>query len=226
MEIWKETDFKDYYISNLGNLKKENYRSRKHKTNLCCIVKPHVKENGYLQATMYDKINKKSCHYYIHRLVAKAFIPNPNNYPCINHKDSNKKNNNVDNLEWCTYKQNMQHASKNGLIKRKYGKENKHSKCYVELDENYNFIKKIIGTRQEGRENGFSREKVARVARHEVYMTKEKKIYFYAEEYYSKNILELKKEHEEKVKKHYKLKYKNKKINNKCSNSVSGLILG
>ncbi len=48
----------------------------------------------------------------VHRLVAKAFIPNPNNYPCVNHKDENKSNNHADNLEWCTYKYNVQYSLK------------------------------------------------------------------------------------------------------------------
>lgn len=200
MEIWKELEFANYYISNYGNFKKENYRSRKKPTNKTILITPIIKENGYLQVTLYDKVSKKNEKKYVHRLVAQAFIPNPDNLPCVNHIDGNKQNNRVDNLEWCSYKQNMEHAVKTGLYKKYYGKDNKLSKVYVELDENYNFIREIVGTRQAGRENGFSREKVTRVARHEVYMTKEKKIYFFANEYYSKDINELKKEHEEKAK--------------------------
>lgn len=52
----------------------------------------------------------------VHRVIAKTFIPNPMNYPCVNHKDGNKLNNHISNLEWCTYKQNMEHAIKNGLV--------------------------------------------------------------------------------------------------------------
>lgn len=53
----------------------------------------------------------------IHRLVAKAFIPNPNNYPIVHHKDNNKGNNSVENLEWCTNQQNIKHAYDDGKIK-------------------------------------------------------------------------------------------------------------
>lgn len=87
------------------------------------------KNNGYREATGELKLEKskngyirvklskdgKRQRYLVHRIVAQAFIENPNNYPQINHKDCNKANNSVDNLEWVTRSQNIQHAFKNGL---------------------------------------------------------------------------------------------------------------
>jgi hypothetical protein len=59
--------------------------------------------------------NKKRISRNVHRLVAEAFIPNPNNYPCINHKDECRTNNVVDNLEWCTYEYNLNYGNRNKL---------------------------------------------------------------------------------------------------------------
>lgn len=73
----------------------------------------HPDVDGYLHVYLYNNGKRTTAN--IHRLVAEAFIPNPNNLPQINHKDTNKQNNHIDNLEWCTAKENTQHAIKNGL---------------------------------------------------------------------------------------------------------------
>lgn len=65
--------------------------------------------NGYLRVTIFGKDE------YVHRLVAQCFIANPNDYPEVNHKDGNKENNSIDNLEWCTRSQNNKHAFETGL---------------------------------------------------------------------------------------------------------------
>jgi len=76
-----------------------------------CKTSRHGK---YLITTI--TIEGKQKHLYVHRLVAETFIPNPENKPCVNHIDGNSKNNNIGNLEWCTYAENVHHAYKIGLI--------------------------------------------------------------------------------------------------------------
>lgn len=74
------------------------------------ILKQYINANGYYQITL-----SKGITWRIHRLVALLFVPNVNEYPYVNHKDGVKLNNHVDNLEWCTAKQNDHHARKIGL---------------------------------------------------------------------------------------------------------------
>lgn len=78
------------------------------------ILKFNRMNNGYLSVELFNK--GKSKRLLVHRIVAQSFIDNPNNYPVINHKDENKYNNNVDNLEWCTQKYNANYG--NALIKK------------------------------------------------------------------------------------------------------------
>lgn len=106
-EIWKLIDGDDrYYVSNLGNVKTIDYNHQQIEKNL----KPVIRNNGY----KYVAINKKQLA--VHRLVAMAFIENNDNKPFVNHVDGDKTNNKVENLEWCTAKENMSHAFKNNLV--------------------------------------------------------------------------------------------------------------
>lgn len=75
------------------------------------ILRGYVGPDGYKRVGL--TVNCKTKPYLIHRLIAIAFIPNPNNYPCVNHKDENKSNNSLDNLEWCTYKYNLNYGTHN-----------------------------------------------------------------------------------------------------------------
>ena len=104
MEKYKK--YNNMEISNYGNIKANG------------IIKKQIKDkDGYLTIQFNKKIYK------VHRLVAQAFIENPYNKNEVNHKDMNKENNNVENLEWCTHLENMQHAFKNKDIgKSKYKK--------------------------------------------------------------------------------------------------------
>lgn len=78
-------------------------------------IKPVVGTNGYLKVS-FRFLGKRYTRN-IHRLIALTFIENPNNYPCVNHIDGNKLNNDISNLEWVTYSENIQHAYDNNLTK-------------------------------------------------------------------------------------------------------------
>ena len=99
-EIWKDIEGYegDYMVSSYGRVKS----LIKNK-----ILKPNKIKRGYLQVTFYDRKG-----YLVHRLVAMAFLDNPNKYPQINHKDENKENNCVLNLEWCTPNYNNHYGSR------------------------------------------------------------------------------------------------------------------
>lgn len=99
-----------YQISNLGNVKSFKRVSKGE------LLKP-VYRKGYATVTLSK--NGISKIHSIHRLIATAFIPNPDNLPIINHIDGNKTNNDLSNLEWCTQLENMRHAFKTGLINHK-----------------------------------------------------------------------------------------------------------
>lgn len=108
---YKEVDIKGYEglykISNEGDVislsKNSGFLKLKER-----YLKPTIKANGYLDVKLVKNgINK---HFYIHRLVAEHFIPNPNNLPQVNHKDKNPGNNNVNNLEWCNNSYNINYS--------------------------------------------------------------------------------------------------------------------
>lgn len=120
-EIWKDIKGYEglYQVSNFGRIKgmekicKSCYGSTSIKKER--ILKNRINnKNGYYRVTLYKEDGKKD--FYVHRLVAETFIPNIDNKPAINHKDGDKGNNNVDNLEWVTYKENTNHAWKTKLI--------------------------------------------------------------------------------------------------------------
>lgn len=123
METWKPVVGYEgiYEVSNIGNIKNS-------KTNK--ILK-QPKRSGYPSVGMAK--NKIAKNHRIHRLVAMAFIENPENKRCVNHKDGNKLNNNVENLEWCTHSENNYHAMKNGLNHSRKGHEQKFSKLTNEM---------------------------------------------------------------------------------------------
>lgn len=109
MEEWKDIKgYEGYYqISSNGRVKSLKYRGLNRKVPR--IIKWRITNKGYTQVIL--SVNNIQKRYSIHRLVALHFIPNPENKPCVNHKDENPLNNNVDNLEWCTYSYNTNYGS-------------------------------------------------------------------------------------------------------------------
>lgn len=116
-EIWKDIpDYEGLYqASNLGNIKRicrkfvdKIGRIRQINEVIC---KPSIDTSGYMQIVLTK--NKKRKSYKIHKLIAMTFIPNPDGFPQVNHKDENKLNNKIDNLEWCTLEYNCNYGTRN-----------------------------------------------------------------------------------------------------------------
>lgn len=113
-EIWADIEdyVGSYQVSNLGNIRSLPRNGRKMK-----VLKLRVSSNGYFLVNLYSEGKGKT--WQVHRLVAKAFVENPENKAQVNHINGNKLDNRQDNLEWNSPKENMQHATNTGLIKTK-----------------------------------------------------------------------------------------------------------
>lgn len=151
MEIWKDVEGYEglYKVSNLGNIK--GIRGT--------ILKP-IKRGDYVcvQLCKDGKIKKES----IHRIVAIAFIPNPDCLPCVNHKNENKLDNRADNLEWCDVSYNALYGSCSERRVKTFMDNNCKRKAIAQLDDEGRIINTFTGLREAERQTGISNVSISR----------------------------------------------------------------
>lgn len=102
-----------YIIDSLGNVVSLPKQNGSRFLNEYKVLKTKVNRTGYVEVTLSKNGTMKT--YLLHRLLAIHFLDNPNNYPCVNHKNGIKTDNRLENLEWCTMSQNTKHAYKNNI---------------------------------------------------------------------------------------------------------------
>lgn len=124
-------------------------------------VKPYIGSDGYMTVSRTDK-NQKAKHQRVHTIYAHCFIPNPNNYKYVNHIDSNKLNNDLGNLEWCTNSYNVYHGWHSG------NRPHKNKTKVVVTDLQYNFVGEYSSIRECSKALSLDRHKIARVLKKEL----------------------------------------------------------
>lgn len=155
MEEWRNIEgYENYQVSNLGRVKSLNYNH----TGKEQILKPRKDHNGYLQVSLSK--NRKQKWYLVHRLVAKAFIPNPLNLPDCNHRSEMKTENFVENLEWCDRKYNINYGSRNKIVAEKCI-NGKCSKTVLQYDKEGNFIREWPSGWEVQRQTGYLRGNIS-----------------------------------------------------------------
>jgi len=111
MSRWKQIEhYKRYSVSDTGFVRNDKTGT---------MIKMQLNSNGYKRVRIYNDTKREYKQCLVHRLVAFAFVPSIEDKPHVNHKDGDKKNNAVDNLEWCCRSENMQHAYDTGIISKK-----------------------------------------------------------------------------------------------------------
>ena len=151
-EEWRPVDGHEglYEVSNMGNMKSLNYkRTGKEK-----ILKLRKNRDGYLVVSLCKEGAMKS--YYVHRIVATAFLENPEGYTEINHIDQDKTNNKVDNLEWCSRSYNCNYGTRNKRMAEKLTNNPKISKPVIAIDMRTGLIVEFASVHEAERETGIN----------------------------------------------------------------------
>lgn len=152
-EIWKDIyGYEELYqVSNLGRVKSLNYNHTRKEH----ILKPRKDKDGYLRINLYKDEKRKTM--FVHRLVAQTFIPNDDLFKTqINHKDENKGNNNINNLEWCDATYNSNYGTRNERNSKSNINHPKKSKQISQYSLDGVFLKTWESTMQIERETSFA----------------------------------------------------------------------
>lgn len=157
-EIWKSVKGYEglYEVSNLGRVRSIDRIVRCNSgINIIkgCILKQYLEKKGYLRVHLCNKQIGK--HFLVHRLVAEAFIPNPDNKPTVNHINHDRTDNRVENLEWATFSEQMDKITLDKL-----------SKKILQYDKQGNLIKKWDSIRMVEREIGLKHQDIIAVLKH------------------------------------------------------------
>ena len=176
-EVWKDIKGYEglYQVSNLGRVRSLD-REVKCRTSSSgvskrkgYILKPGIASNGYLMVALYN--NKVQKCRTMHSLIAEAFIPNPDMLPCVNHKNGNRTDNRLENLEWVTYSENNYHAvrklGRTSPWKGKFGKDNPHSKPVIQLSKDGKIIAEYESAKDAARKLNTSQGRISDCCRGE-----------------------------------------------------------
>ena len=152
-EIWKDIFGYEglYQVSDKGRVKSIGYGKER-------ILKSFINKKGYIRVCIFKNGERKN--YSIHRLVAQAFLSNPDNLPQVNHKDENQSNNNLENLEWCTAKYNHNYGTHNQRVAEKTT-NGKCSKPVLQYTKDGKFVKEWKSTKDVQRNLGYGHSSIS-----------------------------------------------------------------
>lgn len=155
MEIWKDVVGYEgiYKISSLGRVKRVGkYKNQVKEWESNRILQPATKSRGYMYVHLSK--NGKASPKHIHRLVAEAFLPNPEKKPTVNHKNGNKADNSLENLEWATYTENNIHSIR--VLGNGKRTEYAIKKTVIQYDLQGNFVAEYPSYREAQRQTGIN----------------------------------------------------------------------